>query len=242
MKTSRISPGGSAFLVMASLATAICGMGGCGSTQERPEHVWTVDNFRSDACLTVCSALQALPVDERIRRLEEFAASAEQELAVIVICRMLFQARDGGEFRGAFLGAGFGLGGTDNASWPLEPIVISHGVPFLVIRGYVGGGSIETAYDYLRYCLSNCVWTETRYKREAPAVRLAALAELIRSTPWRKPLSVAEINILINQILEVHEPRLCLARKSGTPSLRRFQHVGINEKGELERAGNDKKH
>jgi hypothetical protein len=92
---------------------------------------------------------------------------------------MLFEARDGGAFRRPMIGApNFIAGALEN--WPLEPIALSDGLPFLVVRGYALGGKAESPSQYVAYCLSHCRWSHRKYA-SATVGQIARALELLIS-------------------------------------------------------------
>jgi hypothetical protein len=119
-----------------------------------------VSDFRVSHYLELAVALQALVPQERANRLQDMARARSYE--VFPLCRMLFEAKDGDVFRRPMLGGAEFITGT-YADWPLEPITLSDGIPFLVVRGYMIAGLPESPGQYLAYCLAHCQWTQRKY-------------------------------------------------------------------------------
>jgi hypothetical protein len=105
---------------------------------------------------------------------------------IIILCRMLFTAKPGGNFRRPVSAFCVFLGGARHADWPLAPIELIDGVPFLVAResGGVAGQARESAESYLHYCLENCDWNPIRYEAKTAPEKEAALAKLLASPKW----------------------------------------------------------
>ena len=99
------------------------------------------DAFKVDPYLRAAAALQGMDKDKATETLLALAREEKDGKRVIVLCRMLFTSKAGGEFRRPALGAAAFLGGTTYADWPLEPIELVDGVPFLITRGYALEGS-----------------------------------------------------------------------------------------------------
>src|SRR5437763_15487865 len=81
---------------------------------------------------------------------------------------MLFDAKKDGTFRRPSIGGAnfIDRAAYDNKAyldWPLEPITLYEGIPILVTRGYSGGGRPELVDEYLKYCLDNCQWRDTKF-------------------------------------------------------------------------------
>src|SRR5690349_5463362 len=91
------------------------------------------NNYKAEAYIKAAMDLQAMGKEAAIKALGE--APEDQRSSVnkgIVLCRMLFVPRGTSEFRRPRLGAPSTPGGTQMTDWPLEPIEIVDGVPFLV--------------------------------------------------------------------------------------------------------------
>ena len=116
------------------------------------------------------------------------------------MCRMLFKKIEGGSFRAPFLGEAIFLGGTSDADWPLSPIEIVDGIPFLVVKGYSLKGRPESKPAYLEYCLENCAWNDFRFKKAALEEKRAALDKLVSSEKLKGKLSEIEHHFLQSQI------------------------------------------
>src|SRR5262249_13627438 len=117
--------------------------------------------YRVDAYISAAAALQSMDKERAIECMRTLANNKEQHRrfnSVFVLCRMLFTAKPGTEFRGPHLGSAGFLGGSyptdieEYKDWPLEPIELVDGVPFCIVWGYSGMGASESAEQYLSYC------------------------------------------------------------------------------------------
>jgi hypothetical protein len=101
---------------------------------------------------------------------------------------------------------------TSVLDWPLEPITLVGGVPFLVSNGYELGGFAETSTGYVWYCMHECAWNGTRYRLLTSEQEQAALAELLASPVWRESLSAEDRGFLTGQLAGNVPPQM------GTPA------------------------
>jgi hypothetical protein len=168
--------------------------------KDLPEFAIKPDNYRADPYLAAASKIQSAGKDRARQLLAELAKDPEHGEKVIVLCRMLFTTRAGAEFRRPLIGAAHFLGKTDYAAWPLEPIELVDGVPFLITRGYSLGGQAEPAGKYLAYCLRNCDWREAKLGPRTEAEKQKALAKLLVSPKWKAALTDGEKEFLSSQI------------------------------------------
>lgn len=181
--------------------------------------------YRIQPYLEVASALQALPIDDRISTLRAWAGGPDDKYrsyhdypneAVITLCRMLFQGKDGQPLRrprsGApqFVGEPMGFSpSTDEVMQrhPDEPLRWVGDIPFRVVRGYMIAGVPEPATRYLDYCLAEGEWTTRRF-RPATTEELGAALDQMLSHRWEKSLQPHEITFLSEQIEPYTEPAL----------------------------------
>ena len=104
---------------------------------------------------------------------------------LFILCRMLFTAKPGKTFAGPPIGAANCIAATSDKDWPLDPIEIVDGVPFLVAGGYNLGGVRGTPTQYVEYCLNNCEWNPYQFKPKTPEEQRKALEKLL-ATPGLK--------------------------------------------------------
>ena len=98
---------------------------------------------------------------------------------------MLFTAKPGKTFAGPPIGAANCIAATSDKDWPLDPIEIVDGVPFLVAGGYNLGGVRGKPTQYVEYCLNNCDWNPYQFKPKTPEEQRKALEKLL-ATPGLK--------------------------------------------------------
>ena len=115
------------------------------------------------------------------------------------------------------LGAPVLVGPSDCADWPQEPIAVVDGVPFLITLDYNLAGLPESSEAYLKRCVAHCDWNSVRYRQLTSEQMHAALAKLVASAKWKRPLKLAEIKILSAQIEAA--PRPSLTTHSSEPPL-----------------------
>jgi hypothetical protein len=117
----------------------------------------------------------------------------------MILCRMLFTRRGKHLFRRPQIGEPF-FGGEVSHDWPLAPIALIDGVPFLVVDSYFLRGSSETAKEYLAYCLAECDWSPVHYTEKKPSQLGAALEKLLADKNWQRKIKDREKNFLTDQI------------------------------------------
>jgi hypothetical protein len=187
-----------------ALAIALAGCAGRRpstevSLEELPDTVqW--GQYKVAPYIRTAVALQALEHAAALERLHALAQSRDANARVIILCRMLFAARPGSDFRSPGIGAASFFGGTDYSDWPIEPIELVDGVPFLITGGYSVGGEGETDEQYLDYCERSCEWSSVRYSIKTKQQEREALTKLTTSAKWKKPLDAREQEFLANQI------------------------------------------
>jgi hypothetical protein len=143
--------------------------------------------YRCDPYIRAAVRLQRLGREAAIDALGELSREEGVEgHRAIILCRMLFTKKAGGEFRRPLLGAAAFLDGTDYPDWPLEPIEVVDGVPFLIVRSYTLGGVPESSEGYLDYCVTDCEWNSVPYRVKTVAERTKALDKLTRSPKWKE--------------------------------------------------------
>jgi hypothetical protein len=175
-------------------AIGLC-LGGCNRSDLSSLPGIQNGDFRAQPYLRAAERLQALGQKEACKRL----LGADVQDPVIVLCRMLFTRRAVG-FRRPLIGAASFLGDTDYPDWPLEPIEIIDGVPFLMTQGTMLGGVPESAQSYLHWCMAHCDWNPVPYRPMSAQEGRDALAKLIGSGKWKRPLHPYEKEFLSAQL------------------------------------------
>ena len=145
-----------------------------------------VERYQVDSFIREAVDLQALG---QTAALEKLQAMARGETAdqVFILCRMLFTNRPGSDFRGPGLGQADFPDATFKSDWPLEPIALVDGVPFLLVQGYTVNGVSESGAEYLDYCEAHCVWSDYKYTVKTKHEEQTALSTLLASPKWGGP-------------------------------------------------------
>ena len=177
------------------------------SLKDLPSIFKSPDKFRAVPYINTACILQASGEEVSYSALraaiDDKATSPD---VVFVLCRMLYIPKPSKTFRRPELAAPVFFGGTKIEDWPLEPIEIIDGVPFLIILGHlVARGHFlatpeESPLKYLEYCSKECVWNSVTYKSIALEDRKKAVDKLLESKKWKKPLSDEEKSMLRHQI------------------------------------------
>jgi hypothetical protein len=156
--------------------------------------------YNVEPYIRAAAALQSLGRPTALKTLHEMAGDPRADARVILLCRMLFVPPRGVEFRRPALGSALFLRDTSYSDWPLEPIEIVDGVPFLVVTGYFGAGAPESDELYLRYAETHLDWSAVRYAAKTPQEKRDALEKLFASPRWKTPLDASDRNFLGDQI------------------------------------------
>jgi hypothetical protein len=156
--------------------------------------------YKAVPYLRAAAKLQSLNKEKAFEILQRLAQEGKNDKQVIVLCRMLFIPKVNGEFRRPRIGRPDLLGETDSKSWPLEPIELVDGIPFLIVTGYRIGGLPEPASSYLSYCIKNCNWNPEKFISKNDKERKKALEKLIVSPKWQAKLCEREKKFLTLQI------------------------------------------
>jgi len=144
-------------------------------------------HFKPDPYLAAARSLQAMGPEKAGDLLLKLAAKDEPTkdeifcARTLTLCRILYKAKPGGTFRRARIGAPGLPGETKIDDWPLEPITIQDGVPFLVVSGYELGGLAEDPILYVLYCTEDCDWNDFQYKPKTKDQERKALDALLSS-------------------------------------------------------------
>jgi len=150
--------------------------------------------YKVDPFIRAAGALQALGQKQAMQELLAFAKEPgkrfEDRYGAFVLCRMLFTPKEGKRtekqsttFRRPGIGAAVYVGAKsipgNVAEWPLEPIELIDGVPFLITKGYYMQGQAELPTEYIKYCIQNCDWNSVAFKPKSEHEKKAALAKLM---------------------------------------------------------------
>lgn len=162
--------------------------------------LFELQQYHVDPYIRAAVALQSLDRATAISQLHYMAQDPHSPLSVIILCRMLFTRRHGSvyAFRAPHIGVSTFIGGNED-DWPLWPIELVDGVPFMIVSGYVLGGLPESDESYLHYCEVNCDWTDFKYTFKTDPQKRNALAKFASSNEW-KHTRVTDMEFLSRQI------------------------------------------
>jgi hypothetical protein len=194
-------------MLLAILATPICQwMVAAADEVKVPDllKLSTFEEFKALPYLRAAEALQAAGKDKAFELLRELATKDDDwpHTRTVVLCRMLFKAKEGSEFRRARMGGPTLISGTEIRDWPLEPIAVVEGVPFLLARAYLLAGTSEKPSDYVEYCVQNCDWNDFKFKPVSKSELREALNTLLSSPPLRGRVNHFVVRFLEAQIGE----------------------------------------
>jgi hypothetical protein len=164
-----------------------------------------IASFKTDPYIQVAADLQALGRDAGcaalLRAATNTSASGSYALSpIFVLHRMLFTNTTSGDFRAPLIGGFTFVGDSTDSDWPLRPIALVDGIPFVVARRFFLSGTPEPPEAYLRYCLSECTWSSTKFSPRNKHQKNTALAKLIASKNWQTPLDQWERDYLKAQL------------------------------------------
>lgn len=149
-------------------------------------------HYRVDEFIRAAVTLQSLDRETAIKRLHVMAQDIRSMGSVVILCRMLFTQRPGSSFRPPSVGQPIFFGRTTDLDWPLCPIELIDGIPFLIVAGYILGGLPESDESYLRYAESNCDWSSARYRLTTEQQRQGALKKLLASGKWKTATDIGD--------------------------------------------------
>lgn len=157
-------------------------------------------NYKCNSYLKLASYVQNLSRTKALEVIRECTKSGKYEDQIIVLTKLLFQAKKNTNLRRPYIGAAGFLNKTDYADWPTEPVMIINNIPFLITGGYVIGGTPEPAWKYLEYCIENGEWTENKYLIKNQEELNDGLKALFASKKWNAELTTSDKNFLKKQI------------------------------------------
>lgn len=157
------------------------------------------EHYKVDPYLKAAMDLQALGKENAIRQLLDWGHDEPDVYydQIVILCRMLFITRGESHFPEPSLDTTKFIGGTSEIDWPLYPITMIDGVPFVVMGNYALNGQRLPAYSYVMNCFHFCDWNPYQYKSKTTEQKQAALKKLLASTKWKGELPV---EYLKNQI------------------------------------------
>jgi len=192
------------------LALIAFGEGCLPHSSNAPQHADVnryINEYKAQNAIQHAVSLQSMDTDAAIKEMRAMAhmgAMAQIEHGdkseqIYVLCRMLFVSSNNLSFREPALGSTVYMRG-GASDWPLSPVELVDGVPFIVAGGYNLAGQSESPEEYLDYCLANCSWSKFRYHLKTQEQMNEALAKLLKSAKWLPPLNDRERLFLIRQI------------------------------------------
>jgi len=178
---------------------------------------WGLVYFAADVPFSVVADVVTLPAalgdtsgqqrhQEKVRTeislkdLPDFFAGYRVDPYIEAAAMLQASGKDKGEFRSPGLGCPAFFGGTDDPDWPLEPIELVDGVPFLILRGYYLTGVPESADSYLKYCIGNCAWNTAAFQPKSRQQKRKALEKLMASPKWKGHLGDSDQAFLSAQL------------------------------------------
>jgi hypothetical protein len=156
--------------------------------------------YKVKSFLDTAIALQSMGQAEACKYMLSVAQKNSEADQIAILCRMLFRARVFGDFRRPEIGLPSLAGCTRMNDWPMEPIEVVDGTPFLIAKGYAVFGTKGSQEIYLRYCIENCEWNTYRFHKKTDSELKAALNKLIHSPKWNCPLQDEDVKFFTNQI------------------------------------------
>jgi hypothetical protein len=141
--------------------------------------------FRSAAYVETVNSLRRVGKEQALKLLRERLAiepaSSERHLKVALVCRLLFQAPKGG-WKPPELGQPFpDISAQGSTAFPLFPLAISNGVPFMLVGAYTSVGVSFAGEATLRICETLPMIT----KDLATSGYLQAAQELVESRNFK---------------------------------------------------------
>lgn len=107
-----------------------------------------------------------------------------EQQRIFYVVRLLFVRKDGDPRMPPMRIGAFSLNlSADSASWPLDPLVLVHDLPFEVSQFVILAGFPQPPVEHIEYCREHC---ELRERPLAPCkTPQTALQELISSEQWK---------------------------------------------------------
>jgi hypothetical protein len=158
--------------------------------------------FKCDTFIKAAADLQALGEDGAIKFLSSLAPTRLELVTETILCNMLFEPPPRSNSRGPRFTAAKYMGETNEAQWPLEPIELVDGVPFLVVKAgsWTGGLSEDAAALTVQWFVDNWRWRAMKYVSKTQAEKESALTKLKASMKWVRPLADDEWRFLADQV------------------------------------------
>jgi hypothetical protein len=165
--------------------------------------------FRAEPYIAVAIQLQAMGEAGAVDRLIEFARKDPKSLQVCEkvegLCQMLFTPPPAEKHAAVGFFMGYWLPITNHLTetgWEMAPLEVVDGVPFSIeLRiGYEGFFPNDIIESHVLYCARRYRWGAPQISVKTKEEREAALAKLIATPQWTRPLTPEEISALHRQI------------------------------------------
>lgn len=158
------------------------------------------EKYRVKPYIAAAVAFQTMGRPKAEKQMMEYAKKGWDSDGVFILCRMLYVKRPSSKFEGPGLGLPVFIGGTDWKDWPLNPIHIQNGIPFLIATDYALYGEPPNPTTYLEYCITNCDWNSFSYENKNDQELQSALKDMLTLPKWRRSLTQDEKEWLTSQI------------------------------------------
>lgn len=158
------------------------------------------EEYKAEPYMLAAVKLQSMGRQKAEQEMMQYANKGWNSDGIFILCRMLYTNRPSCKFEAPGLGVPELMGGTEPKDWPLQPIEIENGIPFLITMGYSIYGQPPYPPAYLKYCMTNCNWNTFRYEKKGKDELRLALNEMLNSTKWKRPLTQDEKSWLSAQI------------------------------------------
>jgi hypothetical protein len=154
------------------------------------------DTYRCTDVVSVVNKLRKQGKEKSLATLRGYLANGGDNARVLLICRLLFVNPDGWDR--PILGETMPFIGKDDAkAFPLFPIALSDGVPFLLVRGYQLNGRPESAIKCLNLCDGFAM-----VKKDYPSAGYEKAARaLIQTRSFRQCYDEEELSAMAEMVL-----------------------------------------
>lgn len=161
-----------------------------------------IQDYKANPYLKVAIDLQKMGKEQAIQTLISLAEDRANDNKIFVLCRILFNKENNSEFRRPLIGDAIFVGDTSYKDWPLEPIALIDGIPFLIVKGYNVEGKTESGLNYLKYCIKNLAWEEKLYRLKSNLEYQIGLNDLLESSILRNKISEDDKKWFLSQIMD----------------------------------------
>lgn len=157
--------------------------------------------YRVRPYILAAKNLQSMGRAAAERYMMDYAKKGYDSDQIYILCRILYVKSGRGDFNEPKLGKGHFVAENGGKEFPLQPIEIVDGVPFLIVYDYaIFGGMPDSPAEYLDYCRENCGWNTYNYRVKSESELQSALNKIVNSPKWKRPLGPREKGWLTAQI------------------------------------------